>query len=125
MGLIARKGFEMYDLELLLWSIVPIVNTSVFVGVLVSLLFNWRMFRRWKMVLAFTGFSFFASFARLIVEWWDIAYSEPGYIMLDPIGPFATYTVVTAWVAGISLLALGLWKAYELLRSPKTEEKKK
>ena len=114
----------MYDLELLLWSIVPIVNTSVFAGALVCLIFNWGTYRRWKIVLAFTGFSFFASFARLIVEWWNLAYSDPGYV-LDPRGPFAIYTIVVAWVTGISLLALGLWKAYELLRSPKTEEKKK
>ena len=124
MGLIARKGFKMYDLEFWLWTIVPIVNTSFFIAVLFNLILrNWRLDRRGKIILAFTGTSFFSAFVNLVTTWLGLT-DEPGYV-LNPTGPFTIYTEATVWVAGIGLLALGFVKLYELLMTggkAKTEE---
>ena len=108
-----------------LWTFVPIVNTGLFLVFLVALLTGSQMNRRGRIVFGFSGTSLLASCVGFIVLWLHTAATMPPGYELDPNGPFATYTVVTAWVARIGLLALGLLKAYELLRSPKTEEKKK
>jgi len=78
-----------------------------------------NIWRGWKVFTLFAGFQ---------VGWWFFAYMAELGVSVDSKSAFTVF-LGEFWGIGLfmavsALVLLGLWKSYELLRSPKTEEKK-
>lgn len=115
--------------------VITIVILSVFVALLVIVAFlNDELNHRARFLLAFSGGAV-AAWITYITSWWASKY-EQGYfiglqdeagsnvVIYTPRALNLSFVLTAGAVLGAGLVALGILKAYELLRSLKTDEKK-